>query len=133
MKRTIGYLLLVVALIVGYGVLHHGRARASAVAGGGIPITNNVSSSTNGTPMLLANANRGALLCQNIGTTNNIFVTFGQTPTTTNGFLLAPNGGWLSFPEPGCVQGPGKGCVPLNYVSAIASGSGTNTLVCWED
>jgi hypothetical protein len=138
--------LLVIALTSALGVLFFEPARhfttpevqAAAVAGGGIPVSNNVTNSAGGTPIFLANANRRFLFCQNIGTTNAIYVTWGQTATATNGYLLAANGGTLTLPQAGCNsagQGtpPGNGCVPTGAINAIAAASGTNTLVCDED
>src|SRR5215469_16134120 len=84
------------------------------VSGGGIPNGFNVSASAGGSSLFNANPNRVQLFCENVGTTNNIFLTFGQTATTTNGFLLAPNGGYWTPPACSAASptARGNGCVP---------------------
>lgn len=137
----------VMALVVGVFVVllsvgnrfTDGQAHAAATAGGGIPVSVTVATSAGGTAILLANPLRKALMCMNVGGTNPAYITFGQTPTATNGFLLAPtaatanvvtSGSMVRFPIDGCWQS--QGCVPLGAVNAIATG-GTTTVVCWED
>ena len=136
MKRIVTFAIVTVAAL-SLSVLSQ-RAEAVAVAGNGIPVAASVTTSAGGTAILLANPLRKTLWCENVGTTNPAFVTFGQTPTTTNGFLLVGTAttantvtasSLIKFPETGCT---GQGCVPLDAVNAIATG-GTATLVCWED
>ena len=136
MKRIIAYVTIIVAAL-SLSVLSQ-RAEAVAVSGNGVPVAASVTTSAGGTAILLANPLRKTLWCENVGTTNPAFVTFGQTPTVTNGFLLVgtattantvTSSSLIRFPETGCT---GQGCVPLGAVNAIATG-GTASLVCWED
>lgn len=141
MKRYRSYLVLalfVAALVVIGSLRWSSTGHTAAVAGGGIPISTNVANGAGGSAIFLANSNRRFLFCQNIGAVNAIFITWGQTPTVTNGYLLAANGGTLTLPQAGCNSAgqntpPGDGCVPLSAINAIAAASGTNTLVCTED
>lgn len=105
---------------------------------GGIPQTINATNSAGGTALLCANPLRVSLFCENTGTANNVWISFGQDPTATNSFLLVPNGGYISFPIGGCNSRPqsggiGTGCVPTAQINALGAASGTNTTVCWED
>lgn len=136
MKRLIA----IAALFLLFAGMYSDSANAVAVAGGGIPV--GVTVTTANTPILLANPLRKALLCQNTGGTNPSYITFGQTATATNGFLLAPTAATanvndissqISFPASNpAMQAVGGGAVPLGAVNAIATGGSTN-VVCWED
>jgi hypothetical protein len=71
------------------------NATASPASGSGTFVSNATVSTA---ATILAAATRQYLLIQNVGTTNAMYITTdGSTPTATNGFTLAANGGGIVF------------------------------------
>lgn len=121
-------------LFCAFGLLLAGVAPGFAqVSTSGVPVSVAVTNVAGGSAIFNANPMRKFLFCENTAAANNIYVTFGQVPTATNGYLLTPNGGWVAFPFGGCNNNPNyHGCVPEGTVRAIAIGAPTN-VVCLQD
>lgn len=143
MKQAILIGIMSVAAIVFVVMMSQGnhftaqQADAAATAGGGLVVAASVATAAGGTSILLANSLRKALRCMDIDSANPVYLTFGQTPTTSNGFYLSPGAAATPVQSPSSIAFPSTdcsstGCVPLQAVNAIATG-GAAKVVCWED
>jgi hypothetical protein len=120
MKRLL--LLVAIAFALGAGAAYADESCA------------NVATTTGGTTVLAASANKGnAIMCQNLGGTNAATCSVGGTPVAAqHGILLAVSGGNVTLQtEPVTQQnGSGQSRLPSGAVSCI-TGSST-TYVCCE-
>jgi hypothetical protein len=119
MKRLL--LLFTIAFAIGAGAAYAEESCA------------NVATTTGGTSVLAASANKGnAIMCQNLGGTNAATCSVGGTPVAAqHGTLLAVSGGNMTMQNAPVTQqnGSGQSRVPSGAVTCI-TGSSTTYVCC---